>query len=146
MRNLDIWRAEYLAFWHLTPGTPEADEAWEKKLALEFGPRRVAPMAFVQKDVCYDSPVDGRPITNKHARLDDLKRNGCVEYDPGMKQDYQRRIADGEKALDRSVEAHVERSISEMPAVKRERLAAELSGGMSADIARITPPQTSREA
>jgi hypothetical protein len=33
----------------------------------------------------YRSPIDGRPITSRSARREDLKRNGCVEYEPSMK-------------------------------------------------------------
>ena len=30
----------------------------------------------------YRSPIDGRLITTKHERREDLKRNGCYEYEP----------------------------------------------------------------
>ena len=96
-------------------------------------------MVFVQGDIRYDSPIDGRPITSKHARIEDLKRSGCVEYDPEMKKDYKRRVEEGEKALDKSVDSLVEREVSAMPARKRENLFAELSRGVSADLARTTP-------
>lgn len=32
----------------------------------------------------YASPIDGRPITTRHERREDLKRNNCVEYEPTM--------------------------------------------------------------
>lgn len=32
----------------------------------------------------YRSPVDGRVINSRSDRRDDLKRNGCVEYEPSM--------------------------------------------------------------
>lgn len=32
----------------------------------------------------YPSPIDGRPITSRQARKDDLARNGCVEYEPSL--------------------------------------------------------------
>lgn len=32
----------------------------------------------------YRSPIDGRPITTKHERREDLKRNGCYEYEPSL--------------------------------------------------------------
>lgn len=101
------------------------------------------PMIFVQKDICYDSPVDGRPITSKQARLEDLKRHGCVEYEPGMKQDQDRRMKESEIALDKSVDATVEREVALMPAHKKEQLVAELHGGVTAEPVRITPPQQS---
>lgn len=141
--NLEDWKADYLAYWNLTPGTDEAEEAWRAKLEMEFGPKKRAPMAFVQKDICYDSPIDGRPITNKQARIEDLKRNNCIEYDPGMKQDAQRRLQESEARLDKRVDEHVEREFSNMPARKKEKLAAEIQGGLSADIHRVTPPQKS---
>lgn len=32
----------------------------------------------------YKSPIDGRMITSRSERRDDLKRNNCVEYEPSM--------------------------------------------------------------
>lgn len=32
----------------------------------------------------YRSPIDGRLITSRSERRDDLKRNNCVEYEPSM--------------------------------------------------------------
>lgn len=95
-------------------------------------------MGFVQQNICYDSPIDGRPITSKQARIDDLARNNCQEYDPCMKQDYQRRIADDEKRLDKAVDETIDREIAQMPARKREKLQAELEGGMTAEPIRLT--------
>jgi hypothetical protein len=37
----------------------------------------------VQRDIAdYRSPIDGRPITTRSERREDLKRHGCVEVDP----------------------------------------------------------------
>lgn len=33
----------------------------------------------------YRSPIDGRPITSRTHRREDLKRNNCVEYEPSLK-------------------------------------------------------------
>jgi hypothetical protein len=97
-----------------------------------------APMVFVQADICYDSPIDGRPITSRQARLEDMKRAGCVEYDPGMRQDYDRRVRDNETALDRTLEQSVEASIAQLPARKRETLETELRAGVTAEPVRMT--------
>lgn len=102
-----------------------------------------APMVFVQADICYDSPVTGEAITSKQKRIEDLKRHNCIEYDPGMKQDYQRRIQEGEKQLDAKVDAFVDQQISTMPARKREKLESELKSGVVAEATRITPEQVS---
>lgn len=32
----------------------------------------------------YRSPIDGRLITSRSERRDDLKRNNCVEFEPSM--------------------------------------------------------------
>jgi hypothetical protein len=102
-----------------------------------------APMVFVQPDISYTSPVDGRPVTNKHARIEDLKRHGCIPYDEGMKQDYQRRLKDGEAQLDKQVDETVDRMVREMPTRKREKLESELRADVNVETARITPEQQS---
>ncbi len=91
-------------------------------------------------DVCYDSPIDGSHITSRDKRNEDLKRNGCREYDPGMKTDYHRNLKDSESALDKAVDASVEAAIEKMPSAKRGKLFSELmEQGASANIIRMTP-------
>jgi hypothetical protein len=134
-----ISKSDYLAFWGYTEGTPEGEEAWSQKVAFDAGKRVIyAPLVFVQKDVCYDSPIDGRAITNRHARIEDMKRAGCVEYDPGMKQDRERLLKSNDAALDASIERHVEESFHKMPSAKKERLTNELAAGMNAEPLRLT--------
>ncbi len=87
------------------------------------------PTVFASKDICYDSPIDGRPITSMKARRDDLARNNCTEYDPEIKKDYTRRIEREQLQLERSVEATVEATIEQMPVRKREQLETELRSG-----------------
>ena len=101
------------------------------------------PMVFVQPNICYDSPITGQPITSKQKRDEDLARHGCIPYEEGMKQDHHQRLKDSERHLDKSVDEYVDRAIAQMPARKKEKLVAELEGGMTADVARITPPQIS---
>ena len=91
-----------------------------------------APMGRVEK-IEYTSPIDGRPITTKAARIEDMARNGCVEYDPGMKTDYLKKQRESEQEMDRKLDAVVEQQIHDMGARKRERLEAEFRNG--ADIA-----------
>jgi hypothetical protein len=102
-----------------------------------------APMGFVRQDICYDSPIDGRPITSMQARIEDLARSNCVPYEEGIKQDGERIKRESEEALERSFDQTVERELATMPTRKLEKLTAELEGGMSAEPARITPPQQS---
>lgn len=97
-----------------------------------------APASFVQRDICYDSPIDGRPITNKQARIEDLKRNGCVEYDPEMRKDHERARQDADQRLDRAIEETVEAAVAVMDVRKQEKLAEELRGGASVEVTRPT--------
>ncbi len=32
----------------------------------------------------YQSPIDGAAITGRHARREDLKKHGCVPYEPSL--------------------------------------------------------------
>jgi hypothetical protein len=97
-----------------------------------------AAQIFVQPDVHYDSPIDGRPITSMQARREDLARSGCQPYDPMMKQDTDRRIERETLELENKIEETVEAQIHDMPSRKREKLAAELEGGVTAEPTRVT--------
>ncbi len=130
---------KYLNFWNLVPGTEAAEKAWAEKVAMNEGRRFLPlPMAFVRPDICYDSPIDGRHITNKYAREEDLKRHGCIEYDPEMKKDAARRRAEADAAIERQVDTHVEKTIMGMGQKQKERLTNELQAGMTPEIVRQT--------
>ncbi len=91
-------------------------------------------------DVCYDSPIDGRPITNWHARQEDLKRNHCLPYDPEMKTDAARMHKEADDRLDKQVDVSVESAIEKMDGRTRGKLASELldqSAGV--ELVRSTP-------
>jgi hypothetical protein len=47
------------------------------------GGRLCAP-SVVSDITDYASPIDGRMITTRSQRRDDLRRNGCVEYEPSL--------------------------------------------------------------
>lgn len=84
-------------------------------------------------DVSYDSPIDGRAITSRAARRDDMARHGCQEYDPEMKKDAARFRERSEAAVEARMDETIERQIDAMPGRKREKLENELKSG--ADIA-----------
>jgi hypothetical protein len=87
-----------------------------------------APILVAAQPECrYDSPVTGEPITTWAQRQEDLKRNNCRPYDPEMKTDNERRAADQERALDRSIDEHVEATIEKMPTTQRGKLYSELT-------------------
>lgn len=91
------------------------------------------PTVFVSSDVCYDSPIDGRPITSRKQRVEDMARSGCVEYDPGVKQDRERFIEKSQKQLESKIDQTIESEIEKMPSVKKERLANELQSGLTVE-------------
>jgi putative FmdB family regulatory protein len=120
---------------YMDPQMCEMCCGWGKKVIT-------VPTVFTSKDVCYDSPIDGRPITSMRARLDDLARNNCTPYDPEMKTDYSRRVEREQLRLEKSVEATVEAAIEAMPPRKREKLEAELKSGADCTPERQSAPFT----
>jgi len=43
----------------------------------------------------FKSPIDGRPINSRKEKQDDMKRHGCVEYEPSLspvKRSEERRV------------------------------------------------------
>jgi hypothetical protein len=53
-------------------------------MAAEMPAGEIA-MPMVMRDTPeYRSPIDGRLITSRSHRREDLKRNNCVEWDPSM--------------------------------------------------------------
>lgn len=70
--------------------------------------RQLSAPAFCPPMAPYKSPVTGQWIDGTKARREDLARNNCVEYDPGMKQDHDRRKKEAEEKLDKVAEKAVE--------------------------------------
>lgn len=53
------------------------DRATGEPMAIPTGPLCVPMLTPVMGE--YTSPIDGRPISTRHDRREDLKRNNCVE-------------------------------------------------------------------
>lgn len=53
------------------------NKATGEPMPVPAGPLCVPMMTPVMAE--YVSPIDGRPITTRHDRREDLKRNNCVE-------------------------------------------------------------------
>ena len=97
-------------------------------------------MVKVCVDVCYDSPITGQPITNHHARLEDMKRSNSRPYDPEEKTDFHRRQQQADRDLDQAIDTHVEAAIERMPTKQRGQLASELlDKSAQVEYARSTP-------
>lgn len=77
--------------------------------------RRIPSLVRVFGDLQgYESPVTGKWIEGKRARIEDLKRTGCRPYEEGEKEQYVRRRAEEERQLDRQVDESVERAAAEL--------------------------------
>jgi hypothetical protein len=87
----------------------------------------------------YSSPIDGRWVEGRRARLEDLRRNGCRPYEPGEKEQNERnRIRENER-LDSRIDETVEQAVLTMPARKKELLEQEVLAGATAVVERSTP-------
>ena len=131
---------EYLTGWGYVLSTPEAEQAWLDKVALTAkvdgirNPNR--PHGRIYDLPSYQSPITGKWIDGRVARRNDLASSNCVEYDPGMRTEQDKRHAAEDTALDKKVDEHVEKTIYEMPTKKREQLAVELENS-DVDVIRI---------
>ena len=74
----------------------------------------------------YQSPITGKWVDGRAARRNDLAASNCVEYDPGMKSEQDKRHAAEDAKLEQKVDEIVEKEIYAMPTKKREKLAVEL--------------------
>ena len=129
-------KIEWLEDWGYVLGTSEAEEAWINKCELDNGVRHLeAPVIFGNIEP-YESPIDGRVISSRTQHREDLIRSGCVEYEPSMKQEMERKRISEDAALDKKVDAHVEETIYKMPARKREKLESELQSGVDIELTR----------
>lgn len=59
---------------------------------------RVIEAPMVRGDIQpYTSPIDGRWVNSGAQRREDLKRNGCIEWEPGQRQDAPRHRAEAQE-------------------------------------------------
>jgi hypothetical protein len=110
----------------------------EARQVINHAPMLVIPEHMRWNAQSYESPTTGAHITTKKQRIEDMARSGCIEYDPGMKQDADRRVKEQDAALDKAIEATVEREFEAMPTAKKERLCNELTAGAEAEYTRLT--------
>lgn len=94
---------------------------------------------FVRADLPgYSSPITGEWIEGRAARREDLRKHGFVEWDRGMKEDIQRRTAEEERKEESMLDLTIDKAIAELPVEKRDALAGEMEGGLTAQVVRRT--------
>lgn len=99
--------------------TPECCGQKTQKVILS------APMGYVE-NIAYTSPIDGRPITTKQARIEDLKRNNCRPWE-GMEQEQkvaQQRAKEQEKVFDAKLEKTIGETYAALPPSQKRALEA----------------------
>lgn len=112
----------YLEYWGYTLGTPEAEAAWKAK--QEFMQSRYQA-AYVMPDLPgYESPIDGKWVEGRAQRREDLKRHGCIPYDPEMKKDAKRFNEDMARKNERALDEAAHRAFYSLDA-KKQRLLRE---------------------
>lgn len=103
----------------------------------ETATRLISTPMFSVDIPAYQSPVTGQWINSRAERREDLKRTGCVEYEPSMKEYAERARQREDVELEKAMEQTVEAEIHAMPARKREKLIAELESGGDIEYARV---------
>lgn len=98
----------------------------EAPLCCDKSMVRVIEAAAIQADLPgYQSPIDGRWIEGKRARMEDMKRNGCRPWE-GMeseKKEAQRRAEYADKDYEKGLEAQIMNTYNNMSAEKQRLLA-----------------------
>jgi len=84
----------------------------------------------------YSCPITGKWIEGRRAHQENLKQHGCRVLEPGETDNVKRTQRQADEALDRSVESTVEQFVQTLPTHKRERLVAEVEGGLDVAIER----------
>ena len=94
-----------------------------QKAKLQIVPTMINKSRFES----YESPIDGSPITSNKKRIEEMARHDCVDYEPSMKDESTRIMKEGEAALDRQVDDHVDKFWDGLSSEKRESFAKEIS-------------------
>ena len=84
----------------------------------------------------YECPITGNMIEGRKAHEENLKKHGCRVYETGETEIFKKKKADEEEKLFKQIDSSVEEFIAKATPEKKEALARELQGGMSATYGR----------
>ena len=102
-------------------------EWWEK-----YGDKdrkRCGIMIINKSFDAYESPITGEVITTYRQREQEMKKHGCVDYEPTIRNDIDNKIKRDEAKLDKLVDETIDHEISQMDSRKRELMEQELNAG-----------------
>lgn len=102
--------------------------------------KRITVATMISPDIAnwdrYISPASGKLITSKKQRKEDMKRNGCVDYEPSLKQEFKKTQRENELKLDKGLDQTVDSIFESMPSDKKAELERELSTGVDLEYTR----------
>lgn len=75
----------------------------------------------------YISPATGEVITSYKERNEDMKKSGCVDYEPSLKANTTKHMNTEDAKLEKAMDETVEREIANMPSDKKEKLFNEVA-------------------
>lgn len=84
----------------------------------------------------YNCPVTGAWIEGRRAHEENLARHGCRVYEAGETEEFKRRRAAEDTALEAKVEATAEEFVEKLDSRKREQLGREISSGLDVTVVR----------
>lgn len=84
----------------------------------------------------YQCPITGKEVSGRKAHEENLKRHDCRVLETGETEANTRKRAAAETALDKSVDATVDKFIATLPSDKRQQLVNEVAAGASVSIDR----------
>jgi len=110
-------------------------QEWLEKYGEE---RSRGPMIIVKgKWDAYQSPITGEVISTVRQRENEMKEHDCVDYEPSLRGEADKRVREGEAKLEKMIDETVDHEISTMPAKKREKLFEELKSGVDIEVERL---------
>ena len=74
----------------------------------------------------YESPCSGKLITSYKERERDMREHGCVDYDPGVREDAETNQKREDIKMDKAIDHTVEEAFEKMPIRKKEKLENDL--------------------
>ena len=99
--------------------------------------QKVLSPSLIKGDIPgYNCPITGKWIDGKKAHRENLAKHGCREFEPGERDEYNRRRQAEDRAFDRQVDDIVGEEVHKLSDEDKVRLNAEFSHGLDLAIER----------
>jgi hypothetical protein len=86
----------------------------------------------------YQCPVTGKWVEGRKAHEENLRQTGCRIFEPGEREEFQRRKEREEAEFDSKLEASIGETVAAMSQEKQQKLAQELAAGAGIGFTRST--------